>query len=253
MNAPQLAPRDPPAPDRFETASEQARRAAQANVGAACFTILVSELRLALRNRADVAQPLIFFIVVGSLFPLGLGAGTTRLAALAPGLLWVCALLSVLLSLPQIYARDALNGTLEQLVLSPYPLAALCGGKIMAHWLLTGLPLAVLAPLMGTAFGLDWDTSALLAGTLLLGTPILSMIGAIGAALTLGARAGSVLVALLVLPLYVPVLVFGTGTVEAWRAGVGIGGPLLLLGAGILFGLVLAPLATAAAVRIAIE
>lgn len=244
---------DTPKRDAFERASEQVCEAAQANMAAACRLILTSELRMALRNRTDVAQPLIFFIVVGSLFPLGLGDGTSRLTALAPGLLWVCALLSVLLSLPQIYARDAANGTLEQLVLSPYPLAALCGGKIMAHWLLTGVPLALLAPLLGIAFGLDFDSGALLAVTLLLGTPILSMIGAIGAALTLGARAGSVLVALLVLPLYVPVLVFGSGAVEAWRAGVAFGGPLLLLGAGILFGVVLAPLATAAAVRIAIE
>jgi heme exporter protein B len=214
---------------------------------------VTSELRQALRNRADVAQPLLFFVVVASLFPLGIGADSARLAQLAPGLIWVCGLLAVLLSLPRLYARDAANGTLEQLLLSPYPLAALAAGKMVAHWLLTGLPLALLAPVLGVAFGLPAASIALLVATLVIGTPILSMIGAIGAALALGARASPLLIGVLVLPLYVPVLVFGAGALDAQAFGVGFEGPLLLLVAGVLFGAVIAPFGTALALRIALE
>lgn len=215
--------------------------------------MVASEVRQALRNRADLAQPLLFFVVVASLFPLGLGADAAHLAQLAPGLIWVCGLLAVLLSLPRLYARDAANGTLEQLALSPFPLAALCAGKMFSHWLFTGLPLALLAPFIAIAFGLDQGALALLCATLLLGTPILSMIGAVGAALALSARASPVLVGILVLPLYVPVLIFGSGAVAAQQSGVAFQGPLLLLAAGVLVGAVLAPLGAALALRIALE
>jgi heme exporter protein B len=227
--------------------------AAQGAVGRALLLATASELRSGLRARADVAQPLLFFVVVASLFPLGLGAQTALLMRVGPGLIWVCGLLAVLLSLPRLYARDAQNGTLEQLLLSPFPLPALCAGRILSHWLLTGLPLTLLAPAIGIAFGLPNDALGLLALTLALGTPILSMIGALGAALALGARANPVLIGLLVLPLYVPVLVFGAGTVDAHLAGVSPDGPLLMLCAGVLFGAVLAPLAAALALRIALE
>jgi heme exporter protein B len=219
----------------------------------ALYLGIAAELRLALRSRADIAEPLIFFVIVASLFPLGVGADPERLAALGGGALWVCGLLAVLLSLPRLYARDALNGTLEQLLLSPYPLPALAGARIAAHWLLTGFPLALLAPVLGLSFGLGSHSLFLLFGTILLGTPVLSMIGAVGAALALGARASSVLVALLVLPLYIPVLVFGAGAIEAQQAGVDVAGPLLILGAMALAGTVLAPLAAAAALRIALD
>jgi heme exporter protein B len=219
----------------------------------AAISASASELRQALRDRGDVAQPLLFFVVVASLFPLGLGAEGNELARSAPGLIWVCGLLAVLLSLPRLYARDAANGTLEQALLSPLPLAALAAGRIGAHWLLSGLPLAVLAPAIGVAFGLPGDALAVLAFSLLLGTPVLSMIGAIGSALALGARASPVLVGLLVLPLYVPVLIFGSGAVDAQLGGIDPSGPLFLLGAAALAGAVLAPPATALALRIAME
>jgi len=212
-----------------------------------------AELRLALRSRADVVEPLVFFVIVASLFPLGVGADPSRLAALGAGVLWVCGLLAVLLSLPRMYARDAQNGTLEQLLLSPYPLPALAGARIAAHWLLTGFPLALLGPAMGLAFGLPSAALWLLFTTIALGTPVLSMIGAVGAALVLGARASSVLIGLLVLPLYIPVLVFGTGAVEAPGAGVDYAGALMILAALALAGAVLAPFAAAAALRIALD
>jgi heme exporter protein B len=228
---------------------------AEANFGvlAALRLGIAAELVLALRSRADVAEPLVFFVIVTSLFPLGVGADPPRLAALGAGVIWVCGLFAVLLSLPRMYARDAANGTLEQFLLSPYPLPALAGAKIAAHWLLTGFPLAVIAPLLGLSFGLETQTLGLLSASLLLGTPVLSMIGSIGAALALGARASSVLIALLVLPLYIPVLVFGSGAVEALRSGVDFLGPLMILAAMALTGVVLAPFAAAAALRIALD
>lgn len=212
-----------------------------------------TELRQALRSRADVVEPLVFFIIVTSLFPLGLGAEPERLAALGAGVIWVCALLAVLLSLPRLYAQDWSAGALEQLLLSPYPLPALIAARMLSHWLLTGLPLALLAPAIGAAFGLGGGALLLLFASVLVGTPVLSMIGAIGAALALGARSGSLLIALLVLPLYIPALVFGTGTVEAWRAGIDYAGPLLILVAMSLAGAVVSPLAAAAALRIALD
>ncbi len=219
----------------------------------AAWLMVKSELRQGLRERTDLAQPLIFFVMVASLFPLGVGADTEHLAQLAAGLIWVSGLLAVLLSLPRLYARDLANGTLEQMLLSPYPLAGLCAGKIVAHWLLTGLPLAVLAPAIAIAFGLSGQALLILALALLLGTPVLSMLGAIAAALALGARASSVLVALLVLPLYVPVLVFGAGAVDLWRSGVDPTTALCVLGALVLFGVVLSPFAAAAALRISLD
>ena len=214
---------------------------------------LVRDLRLAMRSRAELAVQLLFYILVVSLFPLATTPERTLLSTMGPGVLWVAALLASLLSLPRLFAADYADGTLEQIALSPYPLAALVSGKVLAHWLTTGLPVVLLAPLLGVQYAMDGESLAVLAAALLLGTPILSLLGAIGAALTLGLRAGSSLLALLILPLYVPVLIFGAGAVDAARAGLGIGANLSLIGAGLIVAIVGAPFAAAAAVRIALD
>src|SRR5438093_2891518 len=211
------------------------------------------DLRLALRSKAELGVQLLFYAIVVTLFPLGVGAEPSLLRALGPGVLWVAALLASLLSLPRLFAADYADGTLEQIALSPYPLEALVAGKILAHWLTTGLPVVILAPLLGVQYSMDGESLAVLSAALLLGTPILSLLGAIGAALTLGLRAGGSLLALLILPLYVPVLIFGTGAVEAMRAGLAVGANLSLLGAGLIVAIVGAPFACAAAVRIALD
>jgi heme exporter protein B len=211
------------------------------------------DLRLALRSKAELGVQLLFYAVVVSLFPLGVGADAALLRALGPGVLWVAALLASLLSLPRMFAADFADGTLEQIALSPYPLPALISGKILAHWLTTGLPLIVLSPLLALQFGIDGSELVALVAGLLLGTPTLSLLGAIGAALTLGLRAGGALLALLILPLYVPILIFGAGTIEATRAGLAAGGGLSVLVAALLVAVIGAPLASAAAVRIALD
>lgn len=217
------------------------------------LAVLRRELLLAWRTRAEVAQPVIFFIMVASLFPLGIGADPKLLARVGAGVAWVCGVLATLLSLSRIFAQDYADGTLEQMVLSPYPLPSLAAGKLVAHWLTTGLPLSLTAPLIGLQFGMDVPTQGLLVSSLLIGSPILSMIGAIAAALTLGARGQSLLIALLVLPLYVPVIIFGSGAVEAFGASVDFSAYLALLGAGTLTGLVATPFVVAAAIRIALD
>jgi heme exporter protein B len=189
------------------------------------------DLLLALRRKSEVLTTLFFFVIVVSLFPLGIGPEPELLKKIAPGVLWVAALLSTLLGLPRLFAADHLDGTLEQMALSPSPLALLIAGKILAHWLLCGLPLVLLAPLLGLQFALEGQTLFILSLSLLLGTPLLSLIGAMGAALTLGVRGGGVLLALLVLPLYIPTLIFGAGAVEAQSAGLGVEGHLSLLAA----------------------
>jgi heme exporter protein B len=214
---------------------------------------LARDIKLALRSRAELGVQLLFYVIVVSLFPLATTPERTLLATMGPGVLWVAALLASLLSLPRLFAGDFADGTLEQIALSPYPLVALVAGKILAHWLTTGLPVALLAPLLAIQYGLEVEAVTVLAFALLIGTPILSLLGAIGAALTLGLRAGGSLLALLVLPLYVPVLIFGAGTVDAVRAGLGASANLSLLGAGLLVAAVGAPFAAATAVRIALD
>jgi heme exporter protein B len=211
------------------------------------------DLKLALRSRAELGVQLLFYVIVVSLFPLSTSPERNLLATMGPGVLWVAALLSSLLSLPRLFAGDHADGTLEQIALSPFPLEALVSGKILAHWLTTGLPVALLAPLLGLQYAMDGESLAVLTATLLVGTPVLSLLGAIGAALTLGLRASGSLLALLILPLYVPVLIFGAGAVDAVRAGLGATANLSLLGAGLLIALVGAPFAAAAAVRIALD
>lgn len=211
------------------------------------------DLLLALRRRADVLTVFFFFLVAASLFPLGVGPETALLRAMGPGVIWVSALLAALLSLNRLFAADYADGTLEQMALSPRPLALLALGKALAHWIATGLPLTLIAPLIGVQYGLPGESLLVLMVALLLGTPVLSLIGGIGAALTLGLRGGGALLALLVLPLYIPVLVFGAGAVEAVSGGLSAEAHFSILGALLLLALALAPLATAAALRIALE
>jgi heme exporter protein B len=215
--------------------------------------IVRRDLLLALRRRSDVATALLFFVIVASLFPLGIGAEPNLLRAIAPGVIWVAALLSTMLSLGRLFAADHADGTLEQLVLGAAPLGVVVAAKSIAHWLVSGLPLVVIAPLLALQYDVPQSLYGVLALSLLLGTPVLSMIGAIGAALTLGVRGGGVLLALLVLPLFVPVLIMGAGSVEMAAAGLEPGGQLLILAALLVFTAAFAPWAIAAALRISLE
>ena len=217
------------------------------------LAIISRDLRLAMRRRSDIISALFFFIIVVSLFPLGIGPQVELLRTLAPGVLWVAALLATMLSLPRLFADDHRDGTLEQLVLTPQPLGLIVLGKVLAHWLVSGLPLTLLAPVLGIQVDLDAEALTILTLSLLVGTPALSAIGAIGAALTLGVRGGGVLLSLLVLPLYIPVLIFGAGAVDATVSGIGADAHLSLLGALTLGGVFFAPWPTAAALRIALE
>lgn len=220
---------------------------------AAFLTLLTRDLTLALRRRQEVLVVLGFFVVVVSLFPLGVGPDPQLLRSMAPGVLWVSALLATLLSLERLFSEDGRDGTLEQLLLSPQPLPLLVLAKVLAHWLVTGLPLALMSPLLGLQLGLDPGEMGVLLAALLLGTPVLSLVGGIGAALTLGLRSGGVLIALLILPLYVPALVLGAGAVDAALYATSPRAHLSLLGALLLVTLLLAPWATAAALRIMLD
>jgi heme exporter protein B len=224
-----------------------------ATAGAACRAVVARDLLIAARRRSDVLTTFFFFVIVVSLFPLGVGPEPDTLREIAPGVVWVAALLAAMLSLARMFGADYADGTLEQLVLTPQPLTLLVLSKVLAHWLTTGLPLVVIAPMLGLQFDLPGDALATLLVSLLIGTPALSLIGAVGAALTLGVRGGGALTSLLVLPLYVPVLVFGAGAVTASAAGTGAAGHLSLLGAMSLAALVFAPWATAMALRISLE
>jgi heme exporter protein B len=215
--------------------------------------VVYRDLLLALRRRGDVATALLFFVVVASLFPLGIGAEPELLRAIGPGVIWVAALLSSLLSLGRLFAADYLDGTLEQMLLGGAPFGVVAAAKGLAHWLVAGLPLVFIAPLIGVQYGLEPGLYSVLALSLALGTPVLSLIGAIGAALTLGVRGGGVLLALLVLPLYVPVLILGAGSVDMAAAGLAPDGQLLMLGALLVLAAAFAPWAIAAALRISIE
>jgi heme exporter protein B len=216
-------------------------------------SLVARDLLVAARNRADVAIVLLFFVIVTSLFPLGVGAEPTRLRSIGPGVIWVAALLSSLLSLSRLFERDHADGTLEQILLGAAPLGVVVAAKTLAHWLVSGLPLVLIAPLIALQYDLASSLYGVLALSLVLGTPLLSIIGAIGAALTLGLRGGGVLLALLVLPLYVPVLVLGAGSVAMADAGLDPAGQLMLLGALLVAGAAFAPWATSAALRISAE
>lgn len=217
------------------------------------LTVIGRDLKLALRRQADLVSALFFFIIVVSLFPLGIGPEMDLLRKMAPGVLWVAALLATMLTLPRLFGDDYRDGSLEQLVLAPQPLTLVVLGKTAAHWLTSGLPLTLLAPVLGLQFDLSPEALGILTLSLAVGTPVLSGIGAIGAALTLGLRGGGVLVSLLVLPLYIPVLIFGAGAVDAAVSGLGAEAHLSLLGALLAGSLIFAPWATAAALKISLE
>ena len=215
------------------------------------LTILRRDLMLALRGKSDLAQVIFFFAVVVTLVPLGVGAETNTLRAIAPGVVWVAALLAALLSLPRMFAADFADGTLEQMLVAAEPLPVIVFAKVIAHWLVTGVPMTVFAALFGVMFDLSLDVTLVLVASLAVGTPILSFIGAIGAALTLGLRAGGVLTSLLVLPLYIPVLIFGSGAASAVAVSMSPTAHFLIVGGLTLATAALSPMAVSAALRIA--
>src|ERR1051326_2043161 len=224
-----------------------------AHVITAARPLIWRDLLLALRRRSDIATALLFFIIVSSLFPLGVGAEPNLLRAIAPGVIWVAALLSSMLSLGRLFAGDHADGTLEQLMLGAAPLGVVVAAKSFAHWVVSGLPLVLMAPVIALQYDVAAPLYGVLALSLLLGTPVLSIIGAIGAALTLGLRGGGVLLSLLVLPLYVPVLILGAGAVDMAAAGLSPAGQLELLAAILIVAATIAPWAVAAALRISAE
>jgi heme exporter protein B len=217
------------------------------------LAVLLRDLKLASRRRIDSLLPVVFFIVALSLFPLGVGPEPQMLRDIAPGIVWVCALLASMLSVGSLFAGDLADGSLEQMLLAPQPAIAVAAAKSAAHWLLTGLPLIVATPLVGLLFGMSGPALAALVAGLLLGTPILSLLGALGAALTLGLRSGGMLLILIVLPLTMPALIFGAGAVSNIEAGLSASGHFSLLGALLLATALGAPVATAAALRISTE
>ena len=218
------------------------------------FTLLLKrDLTLAFRHRAEMINPLLFFVLVTSLFPLGIGADPKLLQAVGPGVIWVAALLAALLSLEGIFRSDFEDGTLEQFLLSSHPVSVLVIAKVLAHWLITGLPLLVISPLLGVLLGLPGDAIMILLITLALGTPVLSLIGAVGVALTVGLRKGGMILSLLVLPLYVPLLIFAANAVDTAAAGLPVTAHLSLISALLVLSLSLSPLATAAALRISLS
>ncbi|GGB45363.1 heme exporter protein B [Oceanisphaera marina] len=215
--------------------------------------VLRRELVSALRRRGDILNPLWFFIIVITLFPLGIGPDPAQLARIAPGIVWVAALLSSLLALERLFRDDFIDGTLEQLMLMPCPLGVLVLAKVFAHWLLTGLPLLLLSPLVAVLLSLDMVGFKAVFWTLLLGTPILSLLGAIGVALTVGIGKGGVLLSLLTLPLYIPVLIFATSAIDAATLGVAYDGQLAILAAMLVGSITLAPFAIASALRVSVN
>ena len=221
-------------------------------MGQAFLAILKRDLTLALRHRGEMANPLVFFVVVVSLFPLALGPDQDTLARIAPGIIWVAALLAATLAMDGMFRSDFEDGSLEQLLLSPHPPSVLVLAKIVAHWLATGLPLILISPLLALFLHLPGEALAVLLATLALGTPTLSMVGAIGVALTVGLRRGGLLLTLLVLPLYVPVLIFAAGAVDNAAAGFPVAGQLYFLAALLVLSVTLAPLAAAASLRISL-
>ncbi len=217
------------------------------------FTLLLTrETRLLFRSPAELANPLVFFAIVIALFPLAVGPETQLLQTISPGLVWVAALLAVLLSLDGLFRSDFEDGSLEQWVVSPHPLALLVLAKVLAHWAFSGLALVLLAPLLGLMLGLPIGTIPVLLVSLLLGTPILSLLGAVGAALTVGLKRGGLLLALLILPLYIPVLILGSGALQAALQGLPAVGHLLWLASLTALAVTLAPFAIAAGLKISV-
>ena len=226
----------------------------QSATGFAIFQgVIARDLRLALRRKSDSLAVLIFFAVVASLFPLGIGPEQNLLMQIAPGMLLIAALLAAMLSLHKIFAEDFIDGSLDQIALTALPLPLVVLAKTIAHWMSSGLLLALISPILALQFNLPIDTVGVLFLSLLLGTPLLSLIGSIGAGLTLASRGGGTLLALIILPLVSPVLIFGAGAVESYLSGLGVAAHFSLLGAMLAIALFLAPFASAASIRIALE
>ena len=211
------------------------------------LAVVRRDLKLALRQKSDVLNTVFFFIVVVTLVPLGIGPDQQLLRMIAPGVVWVAALLAALLSLPRLFANDYADGTLEQMLLSGEPLTVIVIAKVFAHWLTTGIPLTLISGLFALMFDLQADVALVMMSSLFIGTPVLSLVGSVGAALTLGLRGGSVLTSLLVLPLYIPVLIFGAGAAEAVAVGINSAAYFFIVGALTLLSLVVMPVATSAA------
>ncbi|HUK03457.1 MAG TPA: heme exporter protein CcmB [Burkholderiales bacterium] len=222
-------------------------------MGRAFLLVVRRELRLALRRKGDALNVLVFFVVVASLFPFGVGPEPNQLRAMAAGVVWIAALLAAVLSLPRLFAADHADGTLEQMLVAPHPLVEVVLAKTAAHWLLTGLPLTLVSPVIALQYGVPADAQLVLLASLLVGTPVLSLVGAAGAALTLGVRGGGALLALLVLPLFVPVLIFGAGAVGASLIGIKPDAYLSLLGAFLAVSSLVGPWAACAALRVALD
>jgi heme exporter protein B len=221
--------------------------------GRAFLDLLRRDLMLAMRRRSELANPLLFFVMVIVLFPLGVGAEPKLLAQMSAGVVWVAALLAALLTLDSIFRSDFEDGTLEQILIGAHPVPMLVLAKVIAHWLVTGLPLLLVAPVLATFLGMNPDAIGALMLSLLLGTPVLSLIGSIGVALTVGLRRGGVILSLLVLPLYVPVLIFGAAAVDAAASGMPVTGQMYIMAAFLVLAVTLAPLAAAAALRISLS
>ncbi|MGV6808136.1 MAG: heme exporter protein CcmB [bacterium] len=215
--------------------------------------ILRRDLLIAARNPGEVANPILFFLMVVSMVPLALSPDPARLAAIAPGILWVMALLASLLSLDNLFSGDFRDGVLEQMMISPQPVYVMVLAKVLAHWLVTGLPLTLFAPVLGVMLSLPADGFVPLVLGLMLGTQLFSLIGAIGAALTVALRRGGLLISLIVMPLYVPVLIFGASAVQRSVEGFPVQGQLALLGAMLAFAIVAAPFAAAGALRVSLH
>ena len=219
----------------------------------AFYALLKRDLLLAFRHRGELANPLLFFMMVVTLYPLGVSPEVELLRRIAPGVIWIAALLAALFSLENLFRSDFEDGALEQMLLSAYPLSLLVLAKVLAHWLVSGLPMLLLAPLLGLLLSMPEKAIYALELTLGLGTPLLSLIGAIGVALTVGLRRGGILLTLLVLPLYIPVLIFATNAVTAASAGMPVSGQIYFLAALLVLALTLAPVAIAAALRISMS
>ena len=216
-------------------------------------TIIRRELLIAFRRKADILNPLWFFIIVITLFPLSIGPEPVLLARIAAGIVWVAALLSALLSLERLFRDDFSDGSLEQMMLMPAPLSVLVLAKVFAHWVLTGLPLIIISPLLAILLSLDFNSWLAIVLTLLLGTPTLSFLGAVGVALTVGLQKGGVLLSLLILPLYIPVLIFATSAIDAAGLGMAYNGQLAILGALFMGSATLTPFAISSALRVSVQ
>lgn len=217
------------------------------------LAIVVKDVRLAFRQRAEIVNPLLFFLIVITLFPLAIGPEPGLLTRIAPGVIWVAALLSTMLGLDKLFRDDFLDGSLEQLIASSYPLPLTVLGKVFAHWLITGLPLVVLSPLFALLMNLDSQALVATVLTLLIGTPLLSFIGAIGAGLTVGLQKGGILMSLLVLPLYIPVLIFATSAIDTSTFALDYSGQLAILGAMLVVAILAAPIAISSALKVSVN